>query len=55
MKKTGNWEDATHDAGIVFSADATYIIVALTDFGYFDDGAMPIAELSLAVHDYYNP
>ncbi len=52
--KTGNWEDATHDAGIVFSPNATYIIVALTDFGYTDDGATPIAELSLAVYDYYN-
>ena len=52
--KTGNWDDATHDAGIVFSESATYIIVVLTDFGYFDDGATLIAELSLAVHDYYN-
>ncbi len=52
--KTGNWKDATHDAGIVLSEDATYIIVVLTDFGYFDDGATLIAELSLAVHDYYN-
>ena len=52
--KTGNWEDATHDAGIVFSPAATYIIVVLTDYGYYEDGATPIAELSLAVYDYYN-
>lgn len=52
--KTGSWVDATHDVGIVFSPNATYVIVALTDFGYTDDGATPIAELSLAVYDYYN-
>ncbi len=52
--KTGNWEDATHDAGIIFSPAATYIIVVLTDYGYYEDGATPIAELSLAVYDYYN-
>ena len=52
--KTGNWEDATHDAGIVFSPVVTYIIVVLTDYGYYEDGATPIAELSLAVYDYYN-
>jgi beta-lactamase class A len=52
--KTGNWRDATHDAGIVFSPNVTYIIVVLTDFGYTDGGARPIAELSLAVYDYYN-
>ena len=52
--KTGNWEDATHDAGIVFSPAATYIIVVLTDYGYYEDGPTPIAELSLAVYDYYN-
>ncbi len=52
--KTGNWETATHDAGIVFSPGATYVIVVLTDFGFQDDGATPIARLSRAVYDYYN-
>ena len=52
--KTGNWEDATHDAGIVFSPNATYVIVVLTDFGFGDDGAGRIARLSRAVYDYYN-
>ena len=52
--KTGNWENATHDAGIVFSPRATYLIVVLTDYGYFDGGATPIAELSRVVYDYYN-
>ncbi len=52
--KTGNWKDATHDTGIVFSPQATYVIVVLTDYGYFDGGAALIAELSRAVYDYYN-
>lgn len=52
--KTGNWQNATHDAGIVFSPQATYIIVVLTDLGYQDDGATRIAKVSRAVYDYYN-
>ena len=52
--KTGNWKDATHDVGIVFSPQATYLIVVLTDYGYSEGGAAPIAELSRVVYDYYN-
>jgi len=52
--KTGSWENATHDAGIVFSPAATYVIVVLTDFGFSEDGASRIARLSRAVYDYYN-
>jgi beta-lactamase class A len=52
--KTGSWQDATHDAGIIFSPRATYVIVVLTDFGFADDGAGRIARLSRAVYDYYN-
>jgi beta-lactamase class A len=51
--KTGNWSGATHDAGIVYSPNATYVIVVLTDYDYDTDGA--IASLSRAVYDYYNP
>ena len=53
--KTGSWDTATHDAGIVFSPEATYVIVVLTDYGYADGGAERIARLSRAVYDYYNP
>jgi beta-lactamase class A len=53
--KTGNWENATHDAGIVYSPGATYLIVVLTDYGFTFDGALLIARLSRAVYDYYNP
>ena len=52
--KTGNWEDATHDAGIIVSPGATYVIVVLTDFGFQDGGAARIARLSRMVYDYYN-
>jgi len=52
--KTGNWSNATHDAGIVFSPRATYVIVVLTDYGFSDDGATRIADLSRAVYDYFN-
>ena len=52
--KTGSWENATHDAGIVFSPDATYLIVVLTDYGFVTGGTELIARLSKAVYDYYN-
>lgn len=52
--KTGSWENATHDAGIVFSPDATYLIVVLTDYGFVTDGSELISRLSKAVYDYYN-
>ena len=53
--KTGNWDNATHDAGIVYSPKATYVIVVLTDYGYSDGGAGRIAQLSKAVYDFYSP
>jgi beta-lactamase class A len=53
--KTGNWSNATHDAGIVFSPGATYVIAVLSDFGFGEDGAGRIARLSRAVYEYYNP
>jgi len=52
--KTGSWENATHDAGVVFSPDATYLIVVLTDYGFVTEGTELIARLSKAVYDYYN-
>ena len=52
--KTGSWENATHDAGVVYSPRAAYVIVVLSDLGYADDGDARIAALSRAVYDYYN-
>jgi beta-lactamase class A len=53
--KTGSWANATHDAGIVYSPKATYVIVVLSELGYGDDGDARIARLSRAVYDYFNP
>ncbi len=53
--KTGNWSNATHDVGIVYSPNAAYVIAVLTDYGYSDGGASRIARLSKAVYDHYNP
>lgn len=53
--KTGNWANANHDAGIVFSPGATYVIVVLTDYGFGGGVSGRIARLSRAVYDYYNP
>jgi beta-lactamase class A len=53
--KTGSWEGATHDAGIVYSAGSDYVIVVLTDYGYMDNAAERISRLSRTVYDHYNP
>jgi beta-lactamase class A len=49
--KTANWSDATHDVGIVYSPQATYVIAVLSDKEYDPE---PIAELSRVVYEYYN-
>jgi beta-lactamase class A len=50
--KTGNWTNATHDAGIVYSPRATYVIVVLSETAWQSE---PIAQLSAAVYAYFNP
>lgn len=35
--KTGNWENATHDAGIVYGEASTYVVVLLSDVGFDGD------------------
>ncbi len=50
--KTGNWSTATHDAGIVYSPRATYVIVVLSETAGRSE---PIARLSAAVYTYLNP
>lgn len=52
--KVGNWTQSTHDAGIVFSPNATYVIVVLTDYDFGEEGAEVIAQVSRVVYDYYN-
>jgi beta-lactamase class A len=50
--KTGNWSDATHDAGIVFGPSGAYVIVVMTSRGA---GHETIAEISRIVYEYLNP
>ena len=48
--KTGNWEGATHDVGIVYGPHVTYVIAVLSD-GTEEPG--PIARFSRRVYDYF--
>jgi len=49
--KTGNWSNATHDAGIVYSPGATYVIAVLSET---DHETRLTTEVSGAVWEYYN-
>jgi beta-lactamase class A len=49
--KTGNWSNATHDVGIVYSPAATYVIAVLSDKAYETELT---AEVSRVVWEYYN-
>jgi beta-lactamase class A len=48
--KTGNWSDATHDAGIVFAANGPYVFVALSATSYETE---KIKAMSEAVYRYF--
>ncbi len=48
--KTGNWDNATHDAGVVYASSGPYVIAVLSDWNDYPD---PIAELSQLVYDYF--
>jgi beta-lactamase class A len=49
--KTGDLPEVTHDVGIVYSPQATYVIAVLSDrAGEYE----PIALLSRAIYDYFN-
>ena len=52
--KTGTQTNATHDAGVVMSPNAAYVVVVLSDYGFSEDGASRIAQLSIDIFDYYN-
>jgi beta-lactamase class A len=49
--KTGNWTNATHEAGIVFAPAGSYVMVVLSDK---DHQTRLIEELSRRVYDYFN-
>jgi beta-lactamase class A len=50
--KTGNWTDATNDAGIVIGPSGAYVIVVLSDLDHETAGTKAISE---AVYRYLNP
>lgn len=49
--KTGNLPEVTHDVGIVYSPQATYVIAVVSDKSW---ESQPIALLSRAIYDYFN-
>jgi beta-lactamase class A len=48
--KTGNWTDATHDAGIVFAESGPYLFVAMSEADYDPD---VIEELSRETWEHF--
>ena len=48
--KTGNWDDATHDVGVVFAPFGTYLFVALSDTNH---ETQLIKALSEAAYAYF--
>jgi beta-lactamase class A len=51
--KTGNWTDATHDAGIVYGEKAAYIIVLMSDLGFDSDASLVEADVAKIAWDYF--
>jgi beta-lactamase class A len=49
--KTGDWDDAAHDAAIVYAPSVTYVMVVLSDDPYAHS---TIVELSRRVYEHYN-
>ncbi len=51
--KTGNWDDATHDAGIVYGAKGTYVMVLMSDIGFDGDAGSVEADIAKIAFDYF--
>ena len=54
--KTGELEDAEHDAAIVYSPACTYILVVMSNDlePYYNDGISQVCEISKTVYNYLN-
>lgn len=50
--KTGNWDDANHDTGIVYGPDAVYVISVMS---YYPGADERIALLSRDVYEHFHP
>lgn len=51
--KTGNWDTATHDAGIVYGEHGAYLMVLMSDQGFTSDAAPTEAALAKIAFDYF--
>ncbi|HEY7801764.1 MAG TPA: serine hydrolase [Dehalococcoidia bacterium] len=51
--KTGNWHNATHDAGIVYGAKGTYVMVLMSDLGFGSNAASVEADIAKIAFDYF--
>jgi beta-lactamase class A len=54
--KTGNWDNATHDAGIVYGERSAYVIVLMSDIGFDGDAAGAAAmeaDITKIAFDYF--
>jgi beta-lactamase class A len=51
--KTGNWENATHDAGIVYGARSTYVVVLMSDIGFDGDAGSVQRAIMRAAWSYF--
>jgi beta-lactamase class A len=51
--KTGNWDDATHDAGIVHGTRGTYVMVVMSDIGFDGDAGSVEADIAKIAFDYF--
>lgn len=50
--KTGNWTNATHDAGIVYGRRSTYVMVLMSDLGFESDASLVEADVAKIAWDY---
>jgi beta-lactamase class A len=51
--KTANWDNATHDAGIVHGKKSTYVMVLMSDIGSGGDAARTEADIAQIAFDYF--
>lgn len=51
--KTGNWHNATHDAGIVYGSKGTYVMVLMSDIGFDGDAGSVEADIAKIAFDYF--
>ena len=51
--KTGNWDNATHDAGIVYGTKGTYVMVLMSDLGFGTNAGSVEANVAKIAVDYF--